>query len=473
VIDSHVAAAAWIGGCMFQGRLYLWTGRKFWEANVDATLPLTLNNGYNLAGNNGIDLDYSKFGSTAVGGWWGDSVAGDDRVFALLGMGGKTIIYHYYRGAFTDIWNLPPGFTVKSMVYQNGVLYVAGHWSGEGTADGYAGLYALDVNRMQPLFLNYFRKQQNTNLQMEEMAPSYGNQIMAAAAVSGKLFVYDSEFNAVSMLDDLVLTGGDKVSDMVTIGPKRLVAIYRATGAASTAFTTYCYSMDEPPSRESVGTVTGFFESPQYNFAQPHLTKGLVGFYAVWTVEDATTTSGLLANQRITIEYAVDGGTYTALTAITSATTPSSGVKGRHFIAVPSGSTTVKFFNLKVKVTLDNNASTGVKPPILESVIAVALPVDFVNLWQLALDLRDEDSTQPERNRVVNRGAKASVLRDLLRAIATNRKAVTFVDGYRYAGRAGFGTQSSSHTVFLEVMQDSIDRNAEGVMRVRLRELPT
>lgn len=459
VISLTLDQPPFIGAAMMDGRLYLWTGRKLYECDVGETLPLVWNDTWRKVDDNQADLTTGNYESTSTGGWWAGCAAGDNSVVYFTSSEGRTAVreFKYVNGEATPkaIWNLPMGFTGRDITVANGIVFMVGHFGLSSTADGYGALYALPLNTRQPLFLGYLRKQQGTYLHMDALAPSYGAQVLVADKL-GKVFVYDAEFNSISLLSDLALTATAGVGSMLTSGTKRIVACY-TPGAEGTTYTIYAYNDDE--TRESVGSLSYTLDSGTWDFDQPHVSKGLAGFHVVWQVE-GTTTSGLLANQRITVSYAADGGSYVNCTPVTSATTPSSGVKGRHFVAVTTGSSTPKFHNLKVRVTLDNNATNGVKPPILCSVTPEAIPFEDRETWTLALRCKDDRET----------GSRGDLLRDNLRTLKSSRAAVTFLDGYRYPKEK---QASSSHVVFVDALEDVIVRAGEGTVRVRLVAVPT
>ncbi len=193
-----------------------------------------------------------------------------------------------------------------------------------------------------------------------------------------------------------------------------------------------------------------------------------MGFYVTYEVTDASTSSGLVANSRITISYATDEAisatpTYTALDTITSTTNVTA--KGRHFVQISDADSTVKFSRLKIKITLDNN-STAVAPPIVYSVVAEAQLMAYAETWDLTVKIEDEKDTDRPRSRAVN----ASVLRDNLLTLVTNKDVVTFLDGARYEVQMGF----TEHTVTVEDPTDVISApsESEGYMKIKLRAVP-
>lgn len=475
--DSVVARGstnpgAWfVNLAMFNGKLYGWTGRKLYEFDVFETLPLTWNNTYRKVYDTGVELDMTEYGGSAAGSWWGDVVAGENAIFFFAGTEGRTTVYVFRDGVGRPLWNMPIGLTGKSMKVESGTIYVAGHWGGEGSANGFACMYALPLRSLTPQFVGWFRKTQGTNLQAQEMANSYAEQILVGMAKSGRVFVYDREFNAVSLLDDFAIDAptnwsgtNSKIGDMVTIGPKRIVAFYNPGGASGTTYETLNYANDETSNRESDGSLSYTLDGGEWDYAYPNAVKSLMGFYVTFKVENTGTTSGLLANQRITVKYAIDGGSYTTAGTVTS-TSPVSGSQGRVWIAVATGSTSKKFFRLRPQVVLDNNATDTVKPPILYGVTAESELLEYVEMWDIVVRTKVEDK---KNARPLYRSLAPDVLRDNLEKLMTNKSVVTFLDGYREREAATYTT----HTVIVERLEDNIKHSAQGSTRVRLRAVP-
>jgi hypothetical protein len=455
-VASHAATAPWIGASFMGGRLYGWTGRKLFEFDVTATFPLTLNSTYRKVDDTGVDLDYANFGGTSAGSWWGDAQPTENSVIYFVGTEGQTNVYEYDTRAGTEIWRMPFGFTGKSMKVQGGIVYVGGHWSGESDATGGFGeLYAMPIDSLIPTHVCWFRKHDGNNFQMQEMANSYGDQIMIAAAKTGKVFIYDADYDAPSLLDDLANGANDKIGDMITVGQKRVVAVYSpGAGSAGTTITLYRYSSDEPGDRESSGSLSNIFESGEYDFDRPYDAKTLEGFHV--------TFKPLLTNQRIKVSYSLDGAAFVDTTVITSAT--SGADSGRVFVPVVTGSSDARFFRLEVKATLDNNATSSVKQPILFAVSAQARVVQYEEVWELFLRVKDEHQ---KSGRGASRAVLAERLRDNLWDLADNKTYFDFKDGARYASKSNY---TSDHVVRIEVMRDVIENRgaAEGSCFVRL-----
>lgn len=465
VVASHAASNPWVGLALMGGRLYGWTGRKLWEFDVASTLPLVLNNSYRKVYDTGADVDWADYGGSQPGSWWADIANAENSVVMFTAMEGQTILYEYDGIAGRPLWDpMPFGLTAKSMKVQNGIVYIAGHWSGESVpTGGHGALYALPLDNPVPLFLAWFRKDElGANLQMQEMANSYGSQIMVAAAKQGRIFIYDADYDAVSLLDDLQLGSTFKIGDMITVGQKRLVAVYEPQAPGTpTSITIYRYTTDEPADRETQGSQSASLYMGRYDGGMPHELKVLHGFHV--------TFAPLAPNQRIHVYYDPDeSGTWALAGTITSAS--QGAADGRVWLQV---STPEPFYGIRVRVTLDNNGISGVALPILYGISPVARPSRREEWWDLKLRLYDEHQ---QRGRGAARAVPAERLRDWLLSMAASGQVVTFLDGARYALRPNAYT---THKVSVEEVRDVIlrpggrpDASAEGYCFVRLKAVP-
>lgn len=267
-------------------------------------------------------------------------------------------------------------------------------------------------------------------------------------------------------LHPLDVTRQDKIAFLEMHGMRPFLATYTPlVGSASNSDYLQIIAYDdlEPDNRDSAAGISGQCTTGSWDFGLPMEQKALIGFYVTYKITDAATTSGLIANSRITIAYSTDDGTFTNAATITSATTPV-GAKGRHFIQISSGSSTTKFMRLAVRITLDNNDTAGVAPPILYGVTVEAQPVAYARIWDLVV--RVEDEAQNERP--TSRAERASQIHADLVALATNKALVTFLDGAWNPNPAVYDT----HAVMVEDPRSALsDSLANGVMRVRLRSV--
>lgn len=482
---SDADGAKYIGLAYLKGKLYAWTGRKLFEILVEETgYPFTENGQKHYkVYDTGGELTSASYGGADPGSWWGDCIASQNSVIFMHGTHGVTQVYEFKGGRGYPLWRLPMGFTGKSVAVVNQILYVAGHWGGESSRLGYGAVYAMPLDSRRPVFVGFFQKTIGKSFQMQEACASYGDQVMFAAGKLGQIFVYDAGFNGISHLDSLggslgehvpVATGWDtttatpltKIGSMATFGNSRFVAHYNPQGATGTSVYVHRYDDDEPNNRATEALASGAaikLESPWFDFDYPMDVKALEGFHVTFRVEDTGTSSGLLANQRITVSYALDDGespTFTSTTAIES-TTAFSGALGRVFVPVVTGSSTTKFIRMRIRVRVDNNNTGGVKPPIVTGVTVQAELMAYQEEWEITLRTGDEPSANA-RGR--SRKRPGNLIRTYLEDLAQDKVAVTFLDGYRDKRNNVYTT----HVVTVQLLEDYIDRVGEGTTRLRL-----
>jgi hypothetical protein len=484
---------------LFNGRLYAWTGRKLYEIDVFETWPLAVTGDkYRKVYDTGTDPATSH----VQGNEWtsgmvdcGSSLA----FFYSRRLSGGTI-YEYKDGAAAPIWHGPIGFTIGSIVFQSGILYIFGHWGmglvtlgTENTAEGSGQIYGLVMDTLKEIDFGKIREfdtDASGGMLCTVSCPSYGSQVMFAGNGTGRIFVYDLSADGVSMLDHLkdAPAGGDgldfdnnpaeRIGDMITVGPHRLVSVFRPNSSAAGAdeFQVLTYEADDPANRETDGSITdstylNYLESAEWHFRYPLSPKALHGLYVAFLVEDTGTTSGLLANQRITVEYSLDGATYVAATAITSTTAPI-GVRGLVYLPTPGA----RFHRLRIRFKVDNNSTDGVKPPIVYGVLPDASLQDWIEEWDLLVRIKDEPASNARgRQRRTSGGILYDYLEDLYQA----RAEVTFRDGYRYnKQRPGTGDSAKGTHGYVEktcrlvAFEADLEKLGEGTARVVLRAVP-
>lgn len=496
----------------YNGRMYGWTGRKLWEIDIfDAlsgsgasgsvsTLTKNGNPGYRKVYDTGTnEMVDGHYGGNSNDSWFCDMVSSETAVYFMTAMRGMSYVYEFKAGVGKPIWNLPIGFTAKSLTINNGVLFAWGQWGGEAstTHKGGAG-YAMPLATRQPVLLSWVRQHQEQSLHMQEAAVSFGSTIMVAACNTGRVFIYDMDTDGLSMFDKLpydysASTAGSvvdgthssnagKIGALLTYGEYRMAAVsFPRSSDACTTIELYVWDKDTPADREvsnsNHSAVSKLF-MPRFDFNLSYETKMLYGFHVSYQVEDDSTTSGLKAGQSIEIAYALDNGTFSTTVAsgasatITSSTTPTSGVKGRTFIQVSDGTTTQKFFSLRYRMTLTGarTGGTNYAPPIVMDVTCEARSLDTDKSWTLALRMKDDIDNQ----RLPNDRRYASDARSYLRTIMTNKNVVTLLDYYRYQTNHGATPrQYSSHTVIVTRIRDRIHRNGEGYCEVELKAVKT
>lgn len=488
---APVYKAPYAGLALMKGDLFAWTGRKLYQMEVS---NVTSGDTNGLTGTDQIRKVYDTSidpASTNVfsADWWADCVATENSIVMFYSNDGISKVYEYKKGVGRPIWTPPYGFTIKGLTYNNGVVYLSGHWGGDENKAGATAtgvLYAIPLNSYQPFPVHNFRDSQNVNLQMQEMHASYGYQVIVTAQRTGRIFIYDAKSDGVTMLDDLEAdpdsgAGADidglefddndhRIGGSITWGQWRYFSIYRPGSSGAGSYQVIYYDDDRPEQRETGLTnnptsqyefYNGYFDTPRWDYGYPMDKKTLVGFHL--------TFKPLASGMTIRVDYCVDDSTDTntftqASSTITSATTGAS--VGRVFLPVSTGSSTVKFLALRYRVTL--MSSSGVKTPILYSVTAEAAVTRKRREWELVLRVKDEASRNPRPSHREVRGWR---LRDALETSIEAGSAVTFLDGYRYGPDAQYGTYYSTHNVVIKKAEDIIIKPGEGTMRVLLRSV--
>ena len=260
--------------------------------------------------------------------------------------------------------------------------------------------------------------------------------------------------------------GTDRMAFLALHGTRLYTATYKPLDNTGTSLQIISWDDLLPENRDDSQTISATWESAEWDNGLPMEIKALIGFYVTFEVTDTGTTSGLIANSRITVSYAIDGGSYTDTTVITSATTPS-GAKGRVFIQASTGTTTIKYTRLKVKATLDNNATAGVAPPILYGITPESQLMAYARTWNLVARVENEESNERPRNRQHS----AAQIRDLLIALATNKDLVTLLDGYNRPQGGTDGTHFTTHTVMVEDPVFRVRSEGLEVARLKLRSV--
>ena len=478
------------GLAVLHGRLYGWTGRKLFAydtAQLTGNTPTALAAQYIVKkGDTGIDpANTNALGSA----WYGGIVAAENSLFMYYTTDNQSTVYeHAVDGGMAPVWTPPIGANIKAMTYSNGVVYFSGHWGGDLTKAGRGFLYAMPLDTRRPVFVTYIRKQNNLNLQMKSMAPSYGSTILLAAVHQGRIFVYDADMDSLSCLDDIGVTAGtdnnnsngteaaapripntdapasgvtfktnsDCIGSMITFGQTRNILIYSPDN--NTGWSTYrmlSYQDEEPLNRQA-GTATNSavtkLEIGDYDYNMPFDQKALLGFDVLF----APLTTG----QSFTLEYSTDGAAYVSAGTVTSASADAA--KGRTYVTVSTGSSTVKFGRMRYRITL-TGTSTNL-PPILYNVTVEGALLAYDEIWELRLKVKDEDNRARPGGRKVD-GAK---IRDWLFTAQNNHSVVTFLDGYYYKQPGQYKT----NTVVIDQIEDYIIRIAEGTLYIKLRSVP-
>lgn len=479
----------YFGLALHNGRLFAWTGSKLFSydvfnLNADTPTRYLTSDQYRKVYDSGDDV----VNKVTTNKFWADVVNCGNSVVFFAATPGRSVFYQYKSGVARPIWECPPGFTVKSIAHANGIIIAAGTFSAgtQGATPGHGAIYALPLDSLRPIFLKWVRKTVDSNLQMQVASASVGNQVQICAAHTGRMWIYDADYNGFTMLDDLgandgttqetgkesgtaVLTwanNAERIGDCITWGKYRVYAIYNPNSGSSTRYQTLHYYNDEPAQRMTTATsMNWFLNSPEHDMDYPEQQKVLLGFHVQFQIESRSTTSGLLANQQIRIQYALDYGqspSWTTADTITSSSTPA-GARGRYFIDLTSS--TLRFFRLRWRALVDNNSTPGVQPPIVLDVTVETELSAYDETFDLLLRMKDMTA----QTRVASKSPKGNIMRDQLVTARKARNIVDFIDGYGYRES---GRVASTQRVFIDSIEDVIDRNGEGVMAVRLRVVP-
>lgn len=406
--------------------------------------------------------DYSETNYQAS--WFGGLTVANDSVFYFVSTPGHSRIFEvgFTTGA-APIWAAPDGFTIRDIEFHNGYLYIVGHW-GQVANAGFGAVFVFDRKTGDVIPVVEPGRTRGLNSTLSVNGASYMNQSILADGSNGRIWVYDADEDALTMLDSIGTTGGDSVAatdattfttgthqitDLATFNATRFVAI----GGSGANYQILRYSNDEPANRQA-GTATNnssaTLTSGIWDWGLPFNQKQLAGFDVVF----APLTTG----QTIQVEYDPDGSGFLTAGSLTSASPDAA--KGRSFIALTSAQ---NFTTLRVRLTL--TATNGNLPPIVYGIAAEAQATQQV--WELIIRLKDyQTGTRGSKSAAMLNGDAA---RDFLRSAITSGFPVTFIDGYRYQRKGG--ANFSTHTVTVEDPEDIVIRGAEGSMRVVLREV--
>lgn len=487
VISEASNVPPFVGLTMLGRNLFAWTGQTLYILRVfsgSANWPLNANR-FKVIGGTGVSLVNELPGTN----FWGGITAGENQIWMFITTNARSQIYHYDSNGFGPWWKAPIGFSIKAIQYMNGVLYIGGHWGGDTSATGVGpgALYAYPMTATGgPVPVGFIRKQNSINLTIDQMAASYGNQVLMADSRTGRIFVYDADMDAFTMLDDIQTTAGQtegslssprplptdtlsfpttsptkRIGSILTFGANRVVSIYQggtSGGTGSGAYEAENYSIDEPASRQA-GTATNSYsaalESGTWDFDLPFDKKTMMGF-------DCTFVP-MVSGQSIVIDYSLDSAAWTNAGTLTSASTGNA--TGRSYIQVSTGSSTVQFSTLRTRLTLVG--TSGVLAPIVLGLASEAQLIDYEETWDLIVRLKDAlPGTRYGTSATMQQGG---AMRDFLRTAASNKQVLTFLDGYRYEQPGRYST----HTVTVENPEDIIIKKGEGSMMMTLRAIPS
>ena len=165
-------------------------------------------------------------------------------------------------------------------------------------------------------------------------------------------------------------------------------------------------------------------------------------------------TEPLPANTSVQVYYQKDqDGTWTS--AGTYDTDNGTGVT----FTVSSSSSSVKFKNLQLKITLitGNTAVT----PVVRSIQVRSTPSEYVKEWDLILDISDEDA------QAQSRAFSGSQLIDYIKAEAATENILNFQNGYEIVASGSYDT----HNVMIREYSLQLDTPGQGVANIKVREV--
>jgi hypothetical protein len=321
---------------------------------------------------------------------------------------------------------------------------------------------------------------------MQEMATSYGNQILVAASHTGRIFVYDADLDSISMLDVLPTSGsGDagedsfpqsaatdslsfvandhRIGDMLTYGTKRFVVTYRPGSSGSGYYQYLVYDDDEPTNRQASTSTADYastLQSGDFDFDIPFEQKVLHGF--------DVTYKPLTTGQSFKVEYQLDNSGSWTQAGSTQTSASADAAKGRTYLQVSTTSSTTKFFSMRTRITVTGTrtASVNYQPPIILGMATEAMVTAYDEVWELLVRLKDPQSrTRSSKSASMQYGAAA---RQFLLDTAAAKNVVAFLDGYKNRLPGKYTTNS----VYIEELEDTIVRAGEGTMKLKLRSVP-
>ena len=165
-------------------------------------------------------------------------------------------------------------------------------------------------------------------------------------------------------------------------------------------------------------------------------------------------TEPLPANTSVQIHYQKDqDGTWTS--AGTYDTDDGTGTTFK----ISTSSSSVKFKNLQLKITL--NTSNSAVTPVVRSVQVRCTPSEYVKEWDLLLDISDEDA------QAQGRAFTGSQLIDYIKAEAALESILSFQNGYEIASSGSFDT----HNVMIRDYNLQLTSPGQGVASIKVREV--
>lgn len=434
---------------------------------------------------NAIPMDsttatFANFKSqTDTQSWYTGIAPTNNSVFFFVSTPGNSRVWEYrQRDATYPVWTAPDGFTIRDISYQNGYLFIVGGWGSNAGGSGFGSLYVHQKDSQDTIFVADIGRSRALTSPMTVIAPEYAANVFFADGINGRIWCYDAEEDAISMLDSIATTGGDAstsgsqggavanttasftfdttatnyITDMITWGGVRFVAI---NNSGSADYQILRYRDDEPANRQA-GTASGAavttLTTGVTDFDIPYQQKYLAGFDVSWKIDPNTTWA---TGQSILVEYNIDGaGWVDSGTTINESHADRN--KGRTFVALSSP---LLFTSMRARLTLSGSAAGTIQPPILLNLA----PVAYQEVLELMVSLKNPVGNTRRGPSATSNSAWAA--RGYLKTLARAGSPVTVVDGYADP-RPG---QTTTYTMVIEEAEDIIVRDGEGTMRLILR----
>lgn len=359
-----------------------------------------------------------------------------------------------------------PGFRGLTLVFILGVLYAIGL---EGNVFTIMA-YDETLDEFSVLYRNTERVATHTSApsrKIWEAGSTFGHEFSKAhfVAIGGpnntnggewSVMTIDGVAGAVAggtvlapggVFDDAIVTPSD-----LTTGDglgRHIVAMFKgdifvALNKASNFGTTFGSAKTYRLAAGTYTTNTGIMEGPLNDFNVSE-KKVLLSLHL--------DTEPLPANTSVVVKYQIDqSGTW-----VTAGTHSTDG-ENEAIFTVSTGSATVEFNNLQLRLEL-TTTDTTVTPVVLRIATRAAV-VKGVRVWDLLLDASDEDGQMQDRS------WNGTTLMTNIATAGDNGTVVTLKDGYRDRNVNSFST----HNVVVDEYRILGDRPGEGHVMVRLRE---
>jgi hypothetical protein len=424
LVAEAAAAQETKGMAVLQNYLYRWTGQKLSQYDTTQTLPLDAGS---IVYSAGLDVDPATVNSGAV--------ATNNSIAMFASNPGFTEIHEFKDGVGSPIWTPPEGFTALAMGHSLNNLFVA------GTYNDSACLWRFDLNSRQDFFVGYFRR--GTALIPQYVAAGMGAQVLIGMTL-GKVFVYDAEWDSITLLDD-VTSNGDQLLTIGTFLSTRL-ATFRDSTNLRFRSSGWAEDTDVPASRSTT------LETGEWDYALPmEPKKVLYGVHVRSTALSSTST--------IQVSYNLDGAGYVPLTTLTSGTD--------NFCAVADSSGSFSFGNARFKMTLAG--TSGSACPVVKRLVPRAEDWNFREQWDLLVDLSDEPGGG--LGQTGRAPATGNTKRAWLWSLMTNRVLVKLWDGYRQAPQADGPFGDPDATCIIKDIEDFATAEGQGYALVTLSNI--